>query len=284
MPARRRKRTVNEKTPISRRKIIFITITILFLCTIGIVLKGISDRTENYFTLAETLPSGDLVVTYIDLQNKESLNIIIPKDTEVNLARQRGILRASSIKKIIDSENIDRQIIADTVTKTFRFPVDYWKSGILTDMPFFLRMRLKLAELSGLSVIELQLDETSYLISTKLPDGEEGYRVRDTMPLSLQSVFADPSFAGERLAVNIVNKTGKGSYNLNTVIKVLDVLGMKVAPIQDEEEEEMSCIVISQHESALKRVASVFNCESELKEPSAFDIEIIFGRDFYERF
>lgn len=261
---------------------IFLVLFSIITALTFIVLWG---KTPDYFTLATAEPSGDIKIDYVDLTQEQIYSIIIPKDTEVALAMQRGNLRASSIEKLLKTENLPGQFLADTTMKTFHFPVDYWRHGMSTDLPLVLLVRQKVMGWGRSKIEKINLSDTTYLVEQKLTDGEVGYVVRDAMPLLLQSIFADPAFSKDYTAIQIVNKTGQHQYYLHNFVKVLEVMGVKVAPISDgDKEAEIDCIAKSLDRDALERIASVFNCDTLYAEPSAFDVEIIVGERFYKRF
>lgn len=283
MPARRRKPKVKASSVSRKRVILIVAIGVLF-AILFFLFRFIWERSPDYFTIASVDTAGDIKVEYIDTKGQQIYSVVVPKDTEVNLAMQRGVLRAHSIEKLLSSENLPGQFLSDTVMKTFHFPVDYWKSGMSSDLPFVLALKLKLMRIRGASIENIDLSNTSYLIPEKLTDGEDGYKVRETMPLLLQSIFADPAFSKDYTAVQIVNRTGEHQYYLHDFIKVLEVMGVKVAPIVEGEKEAIDCVVKSLNTKALEKIAGIFNCEEIHTESSAFDLEIIVGEKFYERF
>lgn len=284
MRAKRRKKQNRQSIKINPPKVIIIAFLVLTAAIFSFAFLMLRN-TQNYFTIASTDQSGDINVDYVDLTGGQIYSIKIPKDTEVSLALQRGSLRASSVEKLVATENLPGQFIADTVMKTFYFPVDYWRHGMSSDIPLVLMVRQKLMSLGRREKETINLADTTFLVEQKLMDGQDGYTVRDAMPLLLQSIFADPAFSKNYTAVQIVNKTGQYPYHLHDVIKILEVMGVKVAPISEgEKDEAIDCVATSLDKTALSRVASIFGCSTKYAEPASFDVEIVLGERFYKRF
>lgn len=280
--ARKNKSTRNTK---SRKIKLMVSLFVLMAVLVSAaVLSVFNSKTFSYYSVAATQPNGGILVEYVDFTNDKIYEIKIPESVEVNLARQRGTLRANAIEKLVSSENLPGEFISDTIIKTFHFPIDYWKHGLSSDIPLSVRLKYNLKKVTGINRETIDLRESNYLYAEKLIDGEPGYKVRDTMPLLLQSIFADPAFSGEYRALQLVNKTGEHQYYLHNLIELFNVMGVKVAPVLDKEKASLDCLAISNDEKILAKIGSVLNCDIKIGEPEAFDIELVVGEDFIKRF
>jgi len=282
--ARRRNKQKKSTFKLTKVKITILSaIVALFVLLAGVFVK-MAASTPEVFTIASTGDKGSIEIQVVELRKNKITKLLVSKDTEVELAMHRGTLRAQSVVKLIDTENLSGQLLADTVMRTFYLPIDYWEVHTETDLPLFVAIQLRILKLRGFQEEVIDLSETSFLGKTKLGDGDEGYKVTQAPPLFLVSLFADANFAERQTTVGLVNATGEGQQSLDEMIKVFETLGVKVAPISNTQEKDVNCIVSSVNEKILDRVATVFNCDKSLEAPKAFDIEIILGREFYNRF
>lgn len=289
-----RNRTVQNKTRLTFRfRLGLVFLLILAFLFSGLFLYRVLSIDSDFVTLAVAKNAGDLEVAVFDFSKRTVIKIHIPAETSVNLAMHRGTLRAQSIWKLVESEGLPGQILADTVTKTFHFPVDHWadesatKSLVAgkTDLPSPLRVRIFLMKIQRTEEESIDLSKTSYLSKGKLADGEEGYEVRGSLPLSLATLFADSRISEKQTAVSLINKTGKDQKELRDVVDVLGVLGAKVAPVvESEEDKDLSCEVSALNFEVAEKISSIFDCKLNPKTPEVFDIEITLGKKFYERF
>lgn len=290
MPARRKRARVKvARPPITKAKLVLYALTALLIAGVFILVAGLTSG-KKAFTVAVS-SSPDIHIWSVDLGSGSITKIIVPAETEVELAMERGTLRAHSVWKLVESESLPGQLLADTVMRTFHTPIDFWADessfkNILskkTDIPFFLKLRTILLS-KRKSPQEIKLDETSVLTRRKLTDGQEGYAVTGSLPVSLLSKFADSNISETQIAARIINETGEESYRLTDVVGVLEVLGAKVAPIAQGAQDEIDCVVTSNQDEVLERVGMVFNCEQVKAAPEAFDVELVLGTKFLKRF
>lgn len=269
---------------LAKSKLITLSILVIIITFFALVFAKTSALVPEVFTIAATKEDGNIEIRVVEIKKNKITKVVVPYDTEVSLAMRRGTLRAQSVVKLIDSEKLPGQFLADTVMRTFYLPVDYWQVYGDSDLPLFISLRLRIPKLRGFQEEVINLSETSFLTKTKLRDGEEGYEAQDKTPLFLASLFADSNFSTRQTAVGVVNATGEGEYVLSEVVKVFETLGAKVAPISSVEEKDVSCVVSASDKKILERVAEVFNCDKDSAPPKAFDIELLLGSKFYNRF
>lgn len=274
---RRRKQIPSQRLPKSR---VLLGVALVIGVFLVFFIREMVVRGPDNFSIVYPEENGSIKLMLYDLANERSVKLDIPGDVEVNLAMGRGILRAKNVKRLIDSENLPGQLLADTIMKTLRLPVDYW-SG---DVPLSAKIAIIAHNLRGSREDQISLENSPYLLKTKLIDGEEGYKVSGSLTLSLVSLFSDPSISKNQTAVRLVNRTGDNAYDLSHVVEVLEVLGAKPVPPLKEDPLDADCVVKANDAYTRARVASIFNCSEDPSPPEAFDIELILGSHFSKRF
>jgi len=249
---------------------------------------------------------GESVVVYVFDPARETIySIPIPSDTEVNLSNGLGLWRIGSVWELGKIEGLGGDLLASTITKSLRFPVDYWSdsegvkiadggirgiiaalSGFETDLNFKSRIALAIFSLKTSAANRQTIDplDTGYLYKASISGGDKGYLVRKRVPSRLASLFAVDMFLVEDLKIRLVDGTGNYSSS-KEIVDVVDMMGGKVLGIT-EKEFEGDCIV----QGAINTVtavslARVFDCEfREQVLLGNFDIELLVGEAFGKRF
>ncbi len=70
----------------------------------------------------------NVAVSVLDPVLNESTTLVIPGDTEVDVARNYGTFRIKNVWQLGANEKIDGSLLAETVTNNFLFPVYLWTS------------------------------------------------------------------------------------------------------------------------------------------------------------
>lgn len=248
----------------------------------------------------------DVVVGVFDTQLERITSIVIPADTQVEVARQLGSWRIGSVWKLGENERLKGKLLAETLVKQFKLPVVAWADKPariyftgkffpilkLTFLPFETNLRLGDRIRMGIFSIRVKnmkkevidLSKTTSIKEGILADGERGYRVVGKTPAFLKALFSDPLIAEKNAKALIINKTG--SINLpHEVGEVVEVMGAKIASIRNEEEEGFDCVVLAKDKQIARKISQPFSCKTEGEQPEgAFDIEIRLGKDFARRF
>ncbi len=243
-------------------------------------------------------------ILLFDPQYDELIKVIIPKHTEVDVARELGIWKIETLWELGKQEHMNGQLLADSITKHFRFPIAAWSDenalGLyegnihklykaafgMYNTNLTVGDRVAMAWFSfnipNARRSEINLYETGYLKKAILSDGSEGYTKVEPAPQTVLALFAESDIAKSSFAVGITDATGESSVAKN-VGQVIQVLGAKVAAVDKKEEADMDCIVKGRNELLSNRIAQLFNCQ---KEPgtTGFDVEIILGSEFAKRF
>lgn len=306
-PARRTRLTSlkNEKKVRNRlRRILFLAGLmglLVLLFTYSTHFRG-----QEKLTIVSPTSDGDIQVTTFDRGRGEVTSVRIPADTEVTLARQLGTWRLRSVWQLGVNEDIGGKLLAETVTKNFKFPVYAWTdiqgSALIgtdlisktkaifypydTNLGFGDKVTLALSSLGikNSDRLEVDLTETTYLKKTKLKDGNEGYLISGRMPQNLIVVFAEAEMTDDEVIIILKNFSGSKSLS-NQVAGVLEVLGGKVAANIDELEDDRDCEVMAKKDVLAQKISSLFNCQILTGLPEGnFDLELRVGQRFAKRF
>lgn len=259
---------------------------------------------KDKFAFTYRLDSGDVAVNVLDPKLGELTTLVIPGDTQVEVARNLGELRIKNVWQLGINEKIGGSLLAETVTQGFLFPVFLWSSqdanslvtgntfGILrfiffpksTNIPFGDRVSVSLFALrvGDLGKDSLDLGKNQFLTKRKLSDGQMGYVTSETISQRLTMYFADNSFADKSLRVAIEDATGTSDV-ADKVGQIVEVLGGKVVSIDKKSMEETDCKVFGVNSGAVKKIAEIFSCKIT-NASGDFDLEIDLGSAFAKRF
>jgi hypothetical protein len=310
MPARRKKRIVAKRSVkiINRHTVGLILIFLLLTALLIVVSLSKAKYWDGSTKLHMVMPTdgGNIQFTIFDPHEKEIVNILIPGNTQVEVARQLGVWKLGSVWELGRQEKMDGKLLAATVMREFNFPVYVWADSSaekLSETNIFLLARfildpfksnLNFADKLKLGVFALQvqhynniaidLRNTGYLKKAVLTDGEEGYVVAGKLPKQLVAYLAYPEVSKHAPSLEIINKTG----NVNVAGKageVVEVMGAKVAAINNENEEDIDCSVSGNNAEIVKIYGLVFNCEiDEASSTSNLDLQLMLGKRFFQRY
>jgi len=239
--------------------------------------------------------NGDVSVTVLDPELEETTVLIIPGETEVDVARNYGTLRLKNVWQLGINEKLDGNLLSQTVTKNFLFPVFLWSDtdiGSLkfvffpgrTNIPFGDRLSVALfaMKVGNLSRVEINLAESQFLRRQVLSDGQLGYKINGNISERLTVYFADNVLSGENLKIYIRDTTGVFGVS-EKVGEILEVAGGKVVTIDRGGTTEVDCEILAKNPSVAKKVAKLFTC-TVIKDKTDFDLEVRLGKKFAERF
>jgi hypothetical protein len=316
MLSARKQRRQREK---SQRKVSFsfsffahkkIFISVIVSLCIGLVIVAVFAIGDKKFwngkdKLAVAVHEKNGVsVLLFDPQYGEVIRIIIPEHTQVDVAYGLGVWKIETLWELGKQQNVGGKILADTMTKYFRFPTAAWAdtsalglaSGNIAEMYKSVfgiySSNLSLGDKIALSWfsfnvpnakhIDIDLSETNYLSKTNLSDGSSGYEKVEPAPPKIMSLFADPELSRVSHAISIQDATGQGNVAKN-VGQVMEVLGAKVASISDQQETDLDCLVKGKNEALTQKVLILFSCKKS-EGTTNFDVEILLGSQFAKRF
>ena len=314
MPARtktssrrdRRRLKKKEGQPKKSWKMLKIAVFLLLPISLFVLVFGTTKFWDGKHKLAIVLSGGgeDVDVAVFDPTAATLTVINIPGSTEVDVARNFGRWRLKSVVKLGEKEDLEGALLAETLTRHFRFPVFAWgqdgaKGFMEGDLPNLLRAtftpyktnlgigdRVRLMYF-GLTVknskkVQIRLAETRYLKKTTLSDGEEGFELSGNITASLAAVFSEPDFTYESGRTKIIDRTGVGTGKL--LAQSAEVLGLKVVSINNEQSQESDCLVAGKEIKSAVLVSRLFGCEMLVDDDLDLDLVITVGKDFAKRF
>lgn len=283
-------------------KIIVFLLFIFLAFVIGHLAFSRSWDGKSTLSMAISKSDGSAAVVILNPGASTITTIDIPRETLTNASHEMGQWRMASIWKLGEDEKLNPNFFKTTIAKSFRFPVSHFANesflGLLNGTP---NERLKGLFSPGISdfnlldrfqsmwfslflknggMSEIALQKSGYLKKSKLPDGTDGWVIRDDIPLSVASLFVNHDM--EDLKVEITD-TGKSSAEVNDI---LNTLGIKVAVINhiDTFTTGQNCQIISNNSKG-EKLSKIFECNFK-KMPTGdnFDIKIVLTKQFNQSF
>ncbi len=308
-PAQRRKKRAKRKAR-KNGKNSYIKLLFIFLVPLLIFLL-ITLQTRFWTSSAKTSlviskKSGEVVISVFDPGLEKITNIIIPKNAEVDVARQLGRWKLGSVRELGENEDLEGKLLAETIVKHFKLPVAAWadapasgfadgdilgivKASLLpykTNLGMGDRLKLGLfsIRINNLKRENIDFSEGNILKKVTLIGGEEGYILAGRLPNYIIALFSNPNISSEGAVVVILDATGKANV-AEEMGEVVEVMGVKLANIKKEEVDDFDCEVKGKDKELLEEIAQVFSCKKLKEIPEGnFDLEIRIGRDFSRRF
>jgi hypothetical protein len=309
MPSARRQRLYSIRTRGKNQFSSWLKFIIPIL-VIGVILVVIKLDTKYWngndkFNYVYRDLSGNVDITVLDPKLSESTTLIIPGDTQVDVAGNYGTIRVKNVWQLGINEKLGGNLIAATVTKNFLTPVFLWsdndvsavqsfnfpgiikfiiapkKTNItLGDRIAFILFTLQVKSVNN-SVIDL--GKSQFLKKTNLSDGQPGYILSGPVSSRLTVNFSDNDFADQNLRVDIVDATGKPG-SANTVGQIIQILGGKVVSVDRKPDVSVTdCVVLGNNAKIVNKIAALFSCKTS-GEKSIFDLEIRLGSLFAKRY
>ncbi len=229
---------------------------------------------------------GGVSIVVLDPASSTITTIDIPSNTEVEAAHQLGTWKLGSIGKLGDDEKLGGEFLKNTIINSFKFPVSAWVKDGQSNLTILDKLQIWLFTLSigNSGKTNINLSDTNYLIKGKLIDGTMGYQINEVMPLNTKVLFTQVILAKANLNVEIEN-AGAGKTNSNMVGKTIEALGLNITSIKDVDITNDDCIVKGTSKEALDEISKIFSCQKEeTKASDNFDLEIILGKKFKDRF
>lgn len=316
MPAGRiKKRRLNKKRSKSKSRFIkpFFVILVILASTTYLLISSKFWDGDSKISIAIKEKDGHILISTLDPASSRITSISIPGNTEVELARQLGRIQLKNVWQLGKNEKLEGKLLTETITRNFKFPVYIWgetkakgfsesrPSSIFGASIFPYKTNLKIGDrirmgLFSLGVnnkdrIDFDLGNTAYLRKTTLTDGEEGYVISGSFPQNLLVVFSDTEFSNLRATV-VIRDASENDFIAKSMGEVIEVLGAKIASIDTKsitndifDNRDTDCLVGGENDKAVEKISFLFSCDvvSETKAAN-FDLEIIIGKDFAERF
>lgn len=308
-PAQRRKKRAKQKAwrngRNSYKKLLFILLVPLFTFLL-ITFHTKFWKSSGKTFLAISKENGEIVVSVFDPELEKITNIIIPKNTEVDVARQLGRWKLGSVRELGENEDLEGKLLAETIVKHFKLPVAAWADapalgfaegdvlGVVKASLFPYKTNLGIGDKIKLGIFSIRIknlkreninfSEGNILKKVTLIGGEEGYVLAGRLPNYIVALFSNLSISSEGSIVVILDATGKANV-AEEVGEVIEVMGVKLANIKKEEAADFDCEVKGKEKELLEEIAQVFSCKKLKTAPEGnFDLEIKIGKDFTRRF
>jgi hypothetical protein len=304
MPARRRTLRVAKRVrkPIHRKLILLSLIVLLTLITVVFLRGERWDKTSRISVISQT--DDEIIISTFDPISDSVTKLVIPAITEVKVARGYGIMRIKNVNNLGKSEGIGDILLAETVTRYFKFPLYYWTSStglglseknlinvinaVLVPYPSNLSLPLKIQlAFFNLKVKDslretIHLADTSFLDQKPLKDGQTGYVVTSVTPNKVALLFTDEYITKNQVAASIIDATDTPGV-AEDVGRVLEAMGAKTAAIQKQDGNDFDCTVASEDRIIKEKIARLLGCEIDLTE-SNFNLVVSLGKQFAERY
>jgi len=283
---------------------ILVPLAIILMAFLFVKIRTIYWNGYDKVAFTYRMDGGDVGVTIADTKLEELTTLIIPGDTEVDVAENYGTLRLKNVWQLSQNEKLKGRLLPETVTQNFLFPVHLWAdvgavslidqsimgtvkfvfSPSVTNIPFGDRVSLAMFALraSSLGRSEINLGESQFLKKQKLNDGEIGYILNGPISQRLTVYFSDNDLSVTASKINIVDATGTPDVAIK-VGEIIEVMGGKVVSVEKKGEESSDCEVSGKDKAIVKKVITLFSCKSGIVK-SDFDLEIRLGQNFAKRF
>lgn len=263
-------------------------------------------NSKDKLTLAINAANGDVIISTFDPTLGEVTNITIPGSTQVNVSRQLGTWKLRSVWALGQNEKIAGKLLAETITKNFKFPTAAWADSpaiafgqqsvgpmfkaVFTPYSTNLKIgdRIKLALFSlgvkNTNRVDINLAETAILQKAKLVDGKSGYLVENSRPDNIMVIFSDSRISSGNYTVNIKNASTDNTLP-ESVGGVLQVLGAKIASVVEDKTAPVDCEISGKDAQFVRKVAEIYSCKASFRAPEgSFDMELRLGEKFVKRY
>ncbi len=308
MKSARRKAFSERKSKKKKENIRFlswkITLPAFLIATVFFIVKLNTHVWDGVNKVAFAYPSADNVeIVVMDPRLTELTTFVIPGETEVDVARNFGALRIKNVWQLGINENLGGNLLSETVTQNFLFPITLWTGkdpGLLdgslknrlsfvffpgrTNIHFGDRLRIMTfaSKVSELGKSKIDLKESKFLSCGKLKDGQLGCWIDGPISQRLTVYFSDNEIENKLLRVNISDETGTVGIS-EKLGEIIQVIGGKVVSINRGSSHDTDCVIQGKDLNMIKKISELFSCRIERKD-SPFDLDIRIGKKFAERF
>ncbi len=290
MPSRRRHLREKRKTKTRNFGIFFKILLPVILILAVLLFFFINTKYWNgkdKFIYVSKAEGGGVIVTILDPKLNEEVNLTIPGEVEVTVARNLGTLRLKNVWQLGTNEKLDGRLVAETVSQNFLFPVFLWKddSGKKSNIPVgdSLLVRIFLLGIKPINKTDVDLAKSQFLMKVRLNDGTPGYRQNGPVSAALIAYFSDNDLSARNLRIGIVDATGEAGV-AQKVGEIIEVVGGKIVSIDKKViSSDSDCLVSGSETKVIRKIANLLTCK-EKNQKTDFDIEINLGKKFADRF
>jgi hypothetical protein len=309
MPARKRKRIRNTSREVRKKKTVLKAVIILLAILFAVVYYKISGkfwRDDRKTSMVINQEGGGVLVAVFDPYLNEITTISIPAETEVTVAQQKGKWKLKSVWKLGENEELGGVLLAETISKYFKFPVVAWAdkeatvivdtkvseiaiflfSPFKTNLSFIDRLKLIVFSLNidNTHKIHIELSKTGYLKRKVLADGTHGFGKNGKIPSSLAVIFQEPEISESNLKVVIIDSSRRTGF-AEEIGELVEALGAKVTAVVKKDLPDMDCTVFSENKKYREIFSQALYCENTNSEiESGVDVEILIGEKYLKRY
>lgn len=217
---------------------------------------------EKFIYISKTDNGGGEIVSIDPTLNKVN-RYLIPPETVLVSSRGYGEYKISSLWILGEKENLNGQLVSETVTKNYFLPVYFWKNEKSSNMSF------------------AQLIKILFL-SRNNHDNAVVFKSFD-LPKSILVDFINDDIQEEKILIDIDDMTNNNSV-IESVSLILGNMGTKVSTLTKGYDEDFDCEVSGKNVKIITVIAKVFGCEPKVIKGLSVDIKIKLGNKFAERF
>jgi hypothetical protein len=301
MPARKAKKFFRRKV---LKYLILLTIFALMVFLIGLFRCRNWDGNNKLNVVIGG--SGDVNIINLNPKDGEMTKIIIPGNTEFELSRGLGKMRAKNVWQLGFNEGLRGDLLSETVTKNLKISTYSWTckegdalwGGNMKSLPKLLfgncdtnlsfgdRFKIALFALrvNDYKKVEVNLLDSQLLVKTKLNDGEEGYELSNRIPRQISILASDERLSGKNLKFKIIDSVKEKGIS-EELGKIVESLGAKITIIEESDDKDVDCVLYTDIKDVGEFLKNTFSCKVEKKaRNSNYDIELLIGSKFSKRF
>jgi hypothetical protein len=228
----------------------------------------------------------DIRVRVFDPKSETLTDILIPGETQVLVAGSLGSWKLESVWQLGLDEKKGGDLLARTVAKNFTFPVYAWmnqtnpretnlKVGDRLKLAWF-KLRVRQNQKSTIRLADFR----EFLREKTLLDGSRGYLIEGKVPPNIAALFSDEEISNRNLKARIIIQASD-EVATTTVAQIIEVIGPKVAAINEEAAGDFGCQVSSSEKKLEKLLSRIFACQEKVRPgKDGFTVEIRLGNQF----
>lgn len=318
MPAKRRKQKIIDSA--NKKKKTRLLWIVGFLISVILLFSFLLSSSRNYWDGENLMPlvvyDESITVFVLDPQHSLITEVVIPKNTQVEAAENKGLWKVSTLWDLKGEKETQGDFLVKTIARSFHFPVAAWidskgvmliKGNILQKLyAAFTARNSNLSLTDRLSVVffasgvknadytTIDLAKTDFLDAKTLLDGEEGYVLSGRKSAAwIYSYFVSEEEAQKPLValikVSSFNKNYERFYSEqsfgNEIGSLIEVVGVKTGSIKTIDTDDISCEVRAKSESKGLYLSRILNCDySKIAPEGSYDIELVVGNSYIEKY
>ena len=136
---------------------------------------------------------NEVRIEIYDFGKKTISRMIIPGNTSLEASRDLGIWKLGSLMELGKNEKAGGNILRETINRSLKIPVLYWREGGSSNLNFFEVLRLWFFKrtVSQVNIFDYDLVSLGYLLEKKYPEGGTYFETFAQVPASLLPVISE---------------------------------------------------------------------------------------------